>query len=81
MIPNLRSPMILLCVLLAASRALAGAQVHHDLRVVLDPERHALEAEDRITVADGVRELNFALHAGLHPVGVEGAEPIHQLIG
>ena len=42
---------------------------HHQLRIVLHPEQHNLEAQDRISLPSGSpRTINFSLHRDLHPV-------------
>jgi hypothetical protein len=47
---------------------------HHQLRIVLHPEQHKLEAEDRISLPSGTpRTLDFSLHRDLHPVSPQAA--------
>ena len=42
--------------------------IHHDLKVVLHPEKHSFIAEDTITLPeDHPSELYFRLHKGLNP--------------
>ncbi len=44
----------------------------HRLRIVLDPERHTLSAEDHITMPGGSpRTLYFSLHRDLNPVSTD----------
>jgi len=46
---------------------------HHQLRIVLHPEQHKLEAEDRISLPSGSpRTISFSLHRDLHPVSPDG---------
>jgi len=41
----------------------------HRLRIVLDPQHHSLEAEDRVSLPFGSpRTMDFFLHRDLHPV-------------
>lgn len=45
------------------------AQVHHALRVTLDPHAHRLEVTDTVTLPEAVSEpVRFLLHQGLAPV-------------
>ena len=47
---------------------------HHQLRIVLHPEQHMLEAEDRISLPSGSpRTLDFSLHRDLHPASPDAA--------
>ena len=47
---------------------------HHQLRIVLHPEQHRLEAEDRISLPSGSpRRLDFSLHRDLHPASPDAA--------
>lgn len=56
-----------------APHAFADA-VHHELRIVLDPETRELRAEDRIHIAgSGDRELRLAPSLSLEAVAVDGA--------
>ncbi len=54
--------------MLVASAGYAQTLPYHELNIVLHPELHTLEAEDRITLPHGAsKTLNFSLHRGLHP--------------
>src|SRR4030067_1460832 len=47
---------------------------HNQLRIVLHPEQHKLEAEDHISLPSGLpRRLDFSLHRDLHPTSPDGA--------
>src|SRR4030067_2852149 len=47
---------------------------HHQLRIVLHPEQHKLEAEDHISLPSGLpRRLDFSLHRDLHPPSPDAA--------
>src|SRR5665647_2147886 len=51
-----------------AATGYAQTLPHHQLKIVLHPERHSLAAEDRITLPPGTpRILDFVLHRDLHP--------------
>lgn len=41
--------------------------VHHQLRVVLEPEKQSLRVTDRLTLPDTVDSLVLSLHPGLNP--------------
>jgi aminopeptidase N len=46
---------------------------HHQLLIVLHPEQHNLEAEDRVSLPSGSpRAIIFSLHRDLHPVSPDG---------
>ncbi|MHC4225019.1 MAG: M1 family metallopeptidase, partial [Planctomycetota bacterium] len=62
------------CTILRATEP--SSVVHHDLTVLLQPNEHLIEIEDRVTLPEGV-ERRFRLHAGLEVAGIEanaGAE-------
>lgn len=65
-------PTLLLLLLAVPASAAAADLVHHDLKVTVSPERHALSAADRVTLPpdfplEGKATVRFTLHAGLSP--------------
>lgn len=51
----------------------AQKYIHHEMKVVLQPEKRLIEVEDTVTFPEsrsgnGIRELTFVLHRGLRPV-------------
>jgi len=57
---------------------LAAAAIQHALVVSVDPDRHSIEVEDRVTPgADAPAVLEFVLHPGLEP---QVAEPRVRLV-
>ncbi len=61
----------------------AQENIHHDMKVVIDPEEHWIDVEDTITLPDsflnvGGGEVHFIIHKGLQPVSLtEGATIVH----
>ncbi|MGC2047786.1 MAG: M1 family aminopeptidase [Gallionella sp.] len=69
----MRSLLILSFVLICINSH-AQTFTHHQLRIVLHPQQHNLEAEDRISLPSGTpRTINFSLHRDLHPVSPDAA--------
>src|SRR3989304_5089915 len=66
-----RTTSAVLLLLFAASASFAGEPVHHDLRLTVSPERHAVSAVDTVTFPQGFSAgeggIRFALHGGLAP--------------
>lgn len=67
----MRTASAILLLLFSASPSFAGEPVHHDLRLTLSPERHAVSAVDTVTFPEGFRagegEIRFTLHEGMAP--------------
>ena len=57
----------LLFAVLLSSSAYADKPVHHDIRVVLQPEAGRLQVEDKVTLPSG-GAVRFALHGGLRAI-------------
>ena len=56
-------------ILVQAGACRAEALFHHQLRIELQPDRHGMTAEDRVTVPAGLPgTLTFSLHRDLNPV-------------
>ena len=69
----MRSLLILSLVLICISSH-AQTFPHHHLRIVLHPQQHNLEAEDRVSLPSGSpRTIYFTLHRDLHPVSPDAA--------
>jgi len=71
------------CAILAVALlpVVAQAQIlpRHDLKVVLEPQAHHLQAEDRITIPGSAeRRLRFSLHGGLHAVSATPGVKVEQ---
>jgi len=61
--------LLILPFLLMVINSHAQTLPHHQLHIVLHPEAHHLEAEDRVSLPTGsARTLDFYLHRDLHPV-------------
>ncbi|MEO8333257.1 MAG: M1 family aminopeptidase [Gallionella sp.] len=61
--------LLVLSFMFFATNGHAQTLPHHQLRIVLHPEQHSLEAQDRISLPSGSpRSLNFSMHSDLHPV-------------
>jgi aminopeptidase N len=53
------------------SFAEAHEGIHHDLKVILNPEEHRIDAKDTIILPNDLpREIEFLLHAGLKPTSL-----------
>lgn len=66
--------LFILALLAIGSNGHAQTLQHHQLRVVLHPEQHRLEVQDRISLPPGsARTLDFSLHRDLHPASPEAA--------
>jgi len=62
-------PILLICI-----NSHAQSFTHHQLRIVLHPEQHQIEAEDRISVPSGSpRTMYLSLHRDLHPESPDAA--------
>jgi aminopeptidase N len=57
----------LLSVVMTPLPLLAADLPHHEIIVTLDPDGHAVNAEDTITLPSPVRDAVFLLHKGLSP--------------
>lgn len=56
----------------AAENSYVQSLPNHQLRVVLNPEQHTLEAEDYVTLPNGSpRKLSFSLHRDLKPTSID----------
>ena len=61
----------------------AQENIHHDMKVVIQPEMHWIDVEDKITLPDsffnvGGGEVHFIIHKGLQPVSLtEGVTITH----
>lgn len=59
--------LLLLIILVPACLTAGAPSLHHELKVILQPEHGRLAVIDRITLPNAVRELSFLLHDGLTP--------------
>ncbi len=60
--------------------SVAGAAVHHDLRVELSPDSHLIEVRDTLTLPDDApSEWQFVLHAALAVEVAEGGATLTRL--
>ncbi len=58
----------------------AAAQIHHELRITLEPATHHLEAIDTVTLPENhSRPVTFRLHAGLNPRIQESGAQLRRL--
>ena len=61
----------------------AQENIHHNMKVVIDPEKHWIDIEDKITLPNsffnvGGGEVHFIIHKGLQPVSnTEGVAITH----
>lgn len=64
--------------------ARAGEPIHHELKIVLEPEKHRIRVQDTLTLPARMlqpaqaNKVQFALHQGLHPISVTAGVEIRQ---
>lgn len=69
----MKRPLLLIPFLLLSFKPIYGGVIEsHNLRVVIDPERHTIEGRDEIHIREGVESVSLSINRNLDLLSVKG---------